>query len=78
MSRKKLSDLPVIDLITEEEEEEADDFMMILEEGLKLRRKGAFVRLQIEKNADSELVEFLNSHLKIFHKVLLQIKIKQH
>ncbi|MBR2156816.1 MAG: polyphosphate kinase 1, partial [Campylobacter sp.] len=50
------------------EEEEADDFMMILEEGLKLRRKGAFVRLQIEKNADTELVEFLNSHLKIFHK----------
>ena len=50
------------------EEEEADDFMMILEEGLKLRRKGAFVRLQIEKDADSELVEFLNSHLKIFHK----------
>lgn len=50
------------------EEEEADDFMMILEEGLKLRRKGAFVRLQIEKNADSDLVEFLNSHLKIFHK----------
>nr|WP_315083632.1 RNA degradosome polyphosphate kinase [uncultured Campylobacter sp.] len=50
------------------EEEEADDFMMILEAGLKLRRKGAFVRLQIEKDADTELLEFLNSHLKIFYK----------
>ena len=50
------------------EEEEADDFMMILEEGLKLRRKGAFVRLQIQKNADKDLVEFLNFHLKIFYK----------
>ena len=50
------------------EEEEADDFMMILEAGLKLRRKGAFVRLQIEKDADAELLEFLNSHLKIFYK----------
>ena len=29
------------------EEEEADDFMMIMEQGLKLRRKGAFVRLNL-------------------------------
>ncbi len=50
------------------EEEEADDFMMILEQGLKLRRKGSFVRLQIEKGADAELLEFLNSHTKIFYK----------
>lgn len=50
------------------EEEEADDFMLILEQGLKLRRKGAFVRMQIEKDADNELVEFLNSHTKIFQK----------
>lgn len=50
------------------EEEEADDFMMILEQGLKLRRKGAFVRMQIQKDADSDIVEFLNTHMKIFHK----------
>ncbi len=48
------------------EEEEADDFMEILEQGLKLRKKGAFVRLEISSNPDSEILEFLNSHLKIF------------
>lgn len=47
------------------EEEEADDFMLILEQGLKSRRKGAFVRLQMESDADAELVEFLTSHLAI-------------
>ncbi|WP_346726467.1 RNA degradosome polyphosphate kinase [Campylobacter mucosalis] len=50
------------------EEEEADDFMMILEQGLKLRRKGAFVRMQIAQDADEDILEFLNSHMKIFHK----------
>ena len=50
------------------EEEEADDFMMILEQGLKMRRKGAFVRLQVEKDSDPDIIEFLNSHMKIFHK----------
>ncbi len=48
------------------EEEEADDFMEILEQGLKLRKKGAFVRLEIDENASEEIVEFLNSHLKIY------------
>ena len=47
------------------EEEEADDFMEIMQQGLRLRRKGAFVRLEIEKNYDQELLEFLNSYLKI-------------
>jgi polyphosphate kinase len=47
------------------EEEEADDFMEILEQGLKLRRKGAFVKLEIEKDSDKELLEFLNKYLKI-------------
>lgn len=50
------------------EEEEADDFMIILEQGLKLRRKGAFVRIQIQKNADEEILSFLNNHMKIFQK----------
>lgn len=57
------------------EEEEADDFMLILEQGLKLRRKGAFVRLQIETNADPEIVEFLNTHMKIFYKDIYQYDI---
>ena len=47
------------------EEEEADDFMEILEQGLKLRKKGAFVRLEVERGADSDLLEFLNKYLKI-------------
>lgn len=50
------------------EEEEADDFMMILEQGLKLRRKGAFVRMQISKNADQQILDFLTFHTKIFYK----------
>lgn len=57
------------------EEEEADDFMMILEQGLKLRRKGAFVRLQIEANADPEILEFLNTHMKIFKKDIYEYSI---
>jgi len=48
------------------EEEEADDFMEILEQGLKLRKKGAFVRLEIQSNTDEDILEFLNAHLKIF------------
>jgi polyphosphate kinase len=48
------------------EEEEADDFMEILEQGLRRRKKGAFVRLEIDKNATDELIDFLNSHLKIY------------
>lgn len=57
------------------EEEEADDFMMILEQGLKLRRKGAFVRLQIEKDPDPEILEFLNLHMKIFYKDIYEYTI---
>ena len=47
------------------EEEEADDFMEIMQQGLRLRRKGAFVRLEIERECDEELLDFLNSYLKI-------------
>ena len=50
------------------EEEEADDFMEIMEQGLRLRKKGAFVRLEIQRSADEELIDFLNSHLKIFRR----------
>ena len=47
------------------EEEEADDFMEILEEGLKLRRKGEMVRLEIGTSADEELINFFNRHTNI-------------
>ncbi len=47
------------------EEEEADDFMELLEEGLKLRRKGEIVRLEIGAGAEEDLVSFLTDHLKI-------------
>ena len=57
------------------EEEEADDFMLIMEQGLKLRRKGAFVRLNIQENADPDILEFLNSHMQIFSKDIYEYKI---
>ncbi len=57
------------------EEEEADDFMMLMEQGLKLRKKGAFVRLEIEENADEDLMKFLNSHMKIFQKDIYEYSI---
>ncbi len=48
------------------EEEEADDFMEILEEGLKLRRKGAMVRLEVGNNADEEIINFFNRHTNVY------------
>lgn len=57
------------------EEEEADDFMLIMEQGLKLRRKGAFVRLNIQEGADSDILNFLNSHMQIFFKDIYEYNI---
>ncbi|NPA03834.1 MAG: RNA degradosome polyphosphate kinase [Epsilonproteobacteria bacterium] len=57
------------------EEEEADDFMELLEEGLKLRRKGEIVRLEIGVSAKEELVEFLKSHLLIQDEDIYRYKI---
>ncbi len=48
------------------EEEEADDFLEILEEGLKLRRKGEIVRLELGINVDEEIIDFFNSHTNVF------------
>jgi polyphosphate kinase len=48
------------------EEEEADDFMELLEEGLKLRRKGELVRLEMGVNADEEIINFFNRHANIY------------
>ena len=48
------------------EEEEADDFMEILEEGLKLRRKGEMVRLEVGTNADDEIINFINKGIHVY------------
>jgi len=48
------------------EEEEADDFMEILEEGLKLRRKGAMVRLEVGSDGDEEITNFFNRHTNVY------------
>jgi len=48
------------------EEEEADDFLEILEEGLKLRKKGEMVRLEVGSNADDEIINFFNRHANIY------------
>jgi len=48
------------------EEEEADDFMEILEEGLKLRRKGEMVRLEIGSDSDEEIINFFNRHTNVY------------
>jgi len=47
------------------QEEEADDFMEIMEEGLKLRRRGELVRLEVGNRADDELLTFFIKHAKI-------------
>ena len=48
------------------EEEEADDFMEMLEEGLKLRKKGELVRLELGRGANDDLIAFFNRHANIF------------
>ena len=48
------------------EEEEADDFMEMLEEGLKLRKKGELVRLEIGVDADDDLIDFFNRHTNVY------------
>jgi polyphosphate kinase len=47
------------------EEEEADDFLDVLEEGIRSRRKGEVVRLELGQCKDEELIDFLKSHLDI-------------
>lgn len=47
------------------EEEEADDFLEILQEGLRARNKGSLVRLELTHGAESNLVSFLNGHIKL-------------
>ena len=48
------------------QEEEADDFMEILEEGLRARKKGEMVRLELGIKASPDLISFFNRHTNIF------------
>ena len=57
------------------EEEEADDFMEILQQGLRLRKKGAFVRLEIEKGVNEDILDFLCSHLNVNEKDIFRYEI---
>ncbi|RDU71923.1 RNA degradosome polyphosphate kinase [Helicobacter aurati] len=51
------------------EEDEADDFIVLMSEGLKSRKKGEIVRLEVgitEREAEhKKLLEFVNSQLKV-------------
>ncbi len=57
------------------EEEEADDFMEMLEEGLKLRKKGELVRLEIGIDADNELIDFINRHTNVYKDDIYRFRI---
>jgi polyphosphate kinase len=48
------------------EEEEADDFMEILEEGLRLRKKGELVRLELGQETSPDLLNFFNRHTNVY------------
>lgn len=47
------------------EEEEGDDFMALMTEGLKSRRKGEIIRLEINKTEDCELKNFITQYIKV-------------
>lgn len=47
------------------EEEEADDFIEIMSEGLKTRRKGEVVRLEVAESVDSKFLEGINAYLNV-------------
>lgn len=57
------------------EEEEADDFIELLNEGLKARRKGEIVRLQVGRNQDQSLVEFLQTHIALANDDIYQYRL---
>lgn len=47
------------------EEEEADDFLTLLNEGLKARKKGEIVRLQVGRKSDRSFLQFLQTHIHL-------------
>ncbi len=47
------------------EEEEGDDFMALMTEGLKSRRKGEIIRLEISKTDDEELKRFITNYIPV-------------
>lgn len=56
------------------EEEEADDFLALMTEGLKSRRKGEIIRLQIEQSEDLELKSFITNYIKIEQEDIYECK----
>ncbi|MEY3001963.1 MAG: polyphosphate kinase [Pseudomonadota bacterium] len=56
------------------EEEEADDFLEILQEGLRSRNKGSLIRLELKEGADTNLIQFLLSHLNLDDKDIYTYK----
>ena len=48
-----------------DDDDEVEDLRKAIEEGVRKRRRGAAVRLQIESNAPAELVAFLVSRLDL-------------
>lgn len=57
------------------EEEEADDFIELLNEGLRARKRGEIVRLQVGRNQDQSLVEFLQTHINLTYEDVYQYRI---
>lgn len=47
------------------EEEEGDDFLALMTEGLKSRRKGEIIRLEIGKTSDNELKKFITNYIRV-------------
>lgn len=47
------------------QEEEADDFMELLEAGLRLRKRGEMVRLELGQRTDDDLMDFINAHTNV-------------
>jgi polyphosphate kinase len=56
------------------EEDEAGDLLSMMEQGLRLRKKGEIVRLELNTNNNHELIDFLNSHLEVNQKDIYQFK----
>jgi len=57
------------------QEEEADDFMELLEAGLKQRKRGEFVRLEVGKRTDDDLYKFINTHVNVNSRDIYHAKI---
>jgi polyphosphate kinase len=57
------------------EEDEAGDLMEMMEQGLRLRKKGEIVRLEMQGCKDEALVDFLTKHIDIYRQDIYQYNI---